>query len=213
MTRAAILIEPLRAERSGEVQTLLTQCFPWQKYLPLGQISLRFILLKESCARIRPEKKKSVKTGNFFLGRLLEGFCYLVGIEDSFFWLAISKESSQVLGIIGLYGKTADAHEAYWVDWFCVAPDARSQGVGAQLIEFCIEYTQRSGKKYLRLETSTDPNEVSAQILYEKYGLYIIEASQPWYWSLLNISRIVRERECRNTVTVGAAKAATEEQV
>jgi ribosomal protein S18 acetylase RimI-like enzyme len=170
-----ITIEPLTRERLPETVRLLKRGFPWQEYLPLGQISLIFYWLKQ---RYR-----------------LGGLSFLLGVEETRFWVAVSSRSLDVVGVIGLYSESRDAGEAYWLDWFCVDPDTRRQGTGSKLLEFCIEESIRAGKRYLRVITSTDPNEKAAAALYERYGIRVVAEKQPWLWRCFAIRRVCRELE------------------
>jgi len=85
-------------------------------------------------------------------------------------WAAVD-EQGEVVGTIGLYTYRKDAHEAAWLTWYCVAPAARGHGLGKRLIAHAADRTRAMGKTYLRLYTSTDPNEAVAQHVYEKAGL------------------------------------------
>jgi GNAT superfamily N-acetyltransferase len=89
-------------------------------------------------------------------------------------WGAFDGETGTLLGTTGLYSCTHDAEEAVWLAWFCVAPEARRQGLGSRLLDFSIDQARRTGRKYLRLYTSNRQNETAAQILYESRGLRIV---------------------------------------
>ncbi|MCL2445574.1 MAG: GNAT family N-acetyltransferase [Oscillospiraceae bacterium] len=85
-------------------------------------------------------------------------------------WVAVN-EHNEVIGTVGLYTYRKDAHEAAWLTWYCVAPQARGQGLGKELIAHAAQHARELGKTYLRLYTSTHPNEAAAQMVYEKAGL------------------------------------------
>jgi ribosomal protein S18 acetylase RimI-like enzyme len=87
--------------------------------------------------------------------------CYWVYIKDN-----------KVTGIVGLY-EMPHGKEACWLGWFCVDPNYRRQGIGSLLLDYAIGVARKRNKKYLRLYTTTDPNEADAQILYEKKGFKI----------------------------------------
>ncbi|KKM26511.1 hypothetical protein LCGC14_1584000 [marine sediment metagenome] len=90
------------------------------------------------------------------------------GCKTVSYWIAI--EGVQVIGVTGLYAKSEDELEAYWLAWFCVDLMRRRQGLGWSLIQFSMDLAQSEGKRYLRLYTTTAPNEAAAQILYRKLG-------------------------------------------
>ena len=72
-----------------------------------------------------------------------------------------------------------------------IMPEYRGQGIGKQLIEFSIEAARGYGKKYLRLYTSTDPNEAAAQFLYEKYGFRVFRVERKYWGALLYRERVL----------------------
>ena len=111
------------------------------------------------------------------------------GMDVYRYWVAVN-ENGDIVGTTGLYSENQDCHEALWLSWFCVAPEARGQGIGKQLIEFSIEKARGYNKKYLRLYTSDDPNEAAAQVLYEKYGFKVVGTKKKRRYTLL-----YRERE------------------
>ena len=90
-------------------------------------------------------------------------------------WGAFDEETGTLLGTTGLYACTHDAAEAVWLAWFCVAPEARRQGIGSQLLDFSIAEARRTGRRYLRLYTSNRSNEAAAQVLYESRGLKVVK--------------------------------------
>jgi len=83
------------------------------------------------------------------------------------YWVVI--EDSQVIGTVGMYEHVGDL-DSFWGGWMCVDPRYRRKGIGSKLLEFGIDLAKKAGKKYIRLYTSTDPNEAAAQILYDKRG-------------------------------------------
>jgi GNAT superfamily N-acetyltransferase len=168
-----IIIEAFTSHRLHDTTQLLKHGFPWLRYLPLGHLSLYFYLFKQRYP--------------------LVGLSRCLGVEETRFWVAVSATSQQVLGIVGLYSKTVDAHESYWLDWFCVAPGARGQGIGTLLLQFSLAQARLAGKQFLRIITSDDPNENLAQTLYEKHDFYLIPTSQPWHWRQFNIRMLYRE--------------------
>ncbi|KKL63194.1 hypothetical protein LCGC14_2177490, partial [marine sediment metagenome] len=96
------------------------------------------------------------------------------GCKTVSYWIAV--EGAQVVGITGLYAKLEDESEAYWLAWFCVDPARRRQGLGWRLLGHSIDIARAGGKRFLRLYTTTAPNEAVAQVLYEKLGFRITHA-------------------------------------
>lgn len=94
----------------------------------------------------------------------------LAGYPVVQYWLAVSKSSGEVWGTVGIYAR-ADDPEAYWGGWYCVAPEHRGKATGIQLAYHALNEVRRRGdRSYLRLYTSTDPNEGKAHVIYEKLG-------------------------------------------
>ena len=82
------------------------------------------------------------------------------------YWVIVEKK---VIATTGMY-ELLDDNDSYWVGWMCVDPEFRRRGLGRKLLEFVVDLAKKAGKKYVRLYTSTDPNEAAAQKLYEKRG-------------------------------------------
>jgi ribosomal protein S18 acetylase RimI-like enzyme len=95
------------------------------------------------------------------------------GVQQAGYW--VFARGSDVVGIVGLYEYGQNVRKVSWLGWFCVHPDFRRKGIGSKLLKYAISKAEQSGKKYLRLYTTTDPNEANAQKLYEKHGLAVIE--------------------------------------
>ncbi len=105
--------------------------------------------------------------------KLVKRIINFFGVSSlSNFWVAID-EDENVYGTIGIYTYSKDDNEAIWLAWFCVDPDQRGQGIGKRLIEHSIKMAKSYNKRYFRLYTSSDPNEATAQNLYEKYGFLV----------------------------------------
>ncbi|WP_158300740.1 N-acetyltransferase [Chromobacterium sp. ATCC 53434] len=79
-------------------------------------------------------------------------------------------------------GFSSLALQPCWVlhDLF-VAPEARSQGIGAQLIERCQQYARDLGGGQIMLQTAHDNQR--AQQLYERLGFVQDKAFHVYYWS------------------------------
>lgn len=119
----------------------------------------------------------------------------LYGVSDQRVWTALSP-GGEVLGVTGLYAVAGD-REALWLGWFCVAPEARGQGIGGALLDFSIAEARRSGRRLLRLHTSTDAGERAAQALYDSRGLRIVARDQPLTWIGSGIEELTRELALR----------------
>lgn len=160
-----VRIEPLSDARRREAITLVDRVFPSQG--PLERLSLRLHRTRWA----------------WLLG--------LAGVVEGRFWLAIRDD--EVVGTVGLYGTRADAEEALWLGWYCVAPEARGARVGSALLAFAATEARRAGKRFLRLYTSTDPNEGAAQRVYERHGFRLVSVDRPLLWRPFRVARLRRE--------------------
>ncbi len=114
------------------------------------------------------------------LGTPLQFITIMLGVNRQRVWVAV--KVGAVLGVTGLYEDEDDAPAAEWLGWFCVSPQARGRGIGAALLDFSIAEARRTGKPFLRLYTSNDEAERSAQALYESRGLRIVKQRTPMGW-------------------------------
>lgn len=96
-------------------------------------------------------------------------------------WVA-KNQYGEICGTTGLYTCCKDEKEAMWLSWFCVPSSKRGKGIGKKLLEFSIEKAREHSKAYLRLYTTTDPNEAAAQVLYENYGFTKIKERKHLNW-------------------------------
>ncbi|ASQ91109.1 hypothetical protein CHL67_09450 [Prosthecochloris sp. GSB1] len=131
-----------------------------------------------------------------FAGLLL---MFLAGIKDKVAFDVYVDESRNVLGTTGLYRYKRDAGEAVWVAWFCVAPEARGQGIGQALIEHTVTRARDAGFDRIRLYTSTDPNEAAAQRLYAKNGFREIGRKKGMFTTKIFREKRIGETEPSNT--------------
>ena len=141
-----IRIEPLIQTRLEEAINLVNLVFPEEIEEPPGE---------EIPASLEPEK--------------YQDFLLKYQMSDIRYWLAIDG-SDKVAGTVCLYCYEADKAEAFWLGWFCVHPEVRNNGIGTALLRFAINKARTGSKKFLRLYTSTEPNELDAHRLYEKHG-------------------------------------------
>ncbi len=127
----------------------------------------------------------------------------LFGVSDIVnFWVA-TNEMKEVLGTTGLYSYTKDRHEALWLAWFCVAPEARGKGIGKKLLSFSITEARKASVRYLRLYTSDDPNERDAQFLYEKFGLKETGRQRKLFYTKIYRELSLRTRSVLETASGG----------
>ena len=96
------------------------------------------------------------------------------GVEEFLHFSVAVTEFEEVVGVCGLYTTPDTQHDSVWLNWLCVDPNYRKQGIRRMLLETAIKQAKATGKKFLCLFTSDDPNEAAAQKLYEKYGLKIV---------------------------------------
>jgi len=161
---ADMRIEHLDRDRLSEARKLVWRCFPHQT-LP-ERFSFWAIAHRES-----PSMR-------WLMARF--------GVADFLdFWGAIDSQTGRLLGLTGLYTCRSDVTEAVWLAWFCVAPEARRQGIGSRLLDYAIEQAKGAGRAYLRLYTSDRSNEAGAQILYESRGLQIVRKKWRLFYTTL----------------------------
>ncbi len=93
------------------------------------------------------------------------------GIKTQKYWVATkSKKSPTVAGITGLETKVEDEAGSAWLGWFGVVPEYRGKGYGRALLKKTISKARNIGFGRLRLWTTTAPEEVAAQDMYEEFG-------------------------------------------
>lgn len=136
-----------------QAEALVRSVFPWMT--PVERLS--FV---------------AIRNPSGLAGRLLMA---CAGIKDKIAFDVCVDEAGAVLGTTGLYRYKRDAHEAAWIAWFCVAPAARGQGVGQQLLDHTVQLARELGYRNVRLYTSTSPGEAAAQRLYEQNGFIEIK--------------------------------------
>lgn len=151
----AMIIEPLSYETLDQAINLVDRIFPFQINSQIENASMVF--------------RASLEKNNSFNRNLLEK----MQITDANYWVAIDNNSKKVVGTTGLYSYQEDENQAYWLGYTCVDPDFRGQGIGSKLVDFAITKARQSDKQFLRLYTSTYPDQAVAQILYEKRGFRI----------------------------------------
>lgn len=84
-------------------------------------------------------------------------------------------DKGKVIGTTGIYTMFDDKNEAYWIAWYCLAPEMRGKGIGYKLLDFCIDKAKKAKKKYIRLYTSDHKNEMAANYIYDKVGFKLFK--------------------------------------
>lgn len=89
----------------------------------------------------------------------------------------VVKDSSleKIIGVTGWYTRTIDDKDTIWLGWYCLSPEVRGKGWGKEILKWTMDIVKEKGYKKMKLYTSTDPNEATAQILYEKLGFKIVD--------------------------------------
>ena len=92
------------------------------------------------------------------------------GCIECKYFIALEPLSKMVIGTIGYYTNRNDWKESDWVAWFCVHPEFRRKRIGTKLMHFIKEFSKFRDKKFLRLYTSPEIDNGSAEKFYDKYG-------------------------------------------
>lgn len=151
-----VRIKPLTQARLKEAVNLVNEIFPEEEEEPPSEELPASLNQAEYKNFLSKTKKSNIK-----------------------YWVAID-DLGRVAGTMGLYCYEKDKDEAFWLGWFCVRPGSRKSGIGDKLLRFAIGKAKKAGKKFLRLDTSTDPSELMARRLYEKYG-FKLTAREPYF--------------------------------
>jgi len=170
-------IEPLSKLTMKDAIRLLKKVFPKQALYERADVALRASLALE---------KKGVKN---LLSKLI---LRAVKISEVRYWIVINESSDKVIGITGLYCQKKDQNEADWGGWMCVDPAYRKYGIAFRIGDFTLAKARARGKKYLRLYTSTDPNEATANLWFDRKGFRIIKR-EPLKGT--NLELLYREKE------------------
>jgi ribosomal protein S18 acetylase RimI-like enzyme len=113
-----------------------------------------------------------------------------LGIDHLAYWVASNPQSSDVLGLVGLYTQVDDEDGMVWLGWYCVDPQYRGHKIGSKLLEFAITEAKLQNKQYLHLYTTADDEYATARKQYEKIGFkhYDTKSSELYY--KLDLSKI-----------------------
>ena len=106
---------------------------------------------------------------DFILRHYLDTLEYLV-VKNS--------PSEKIIGVTGWYTRTIDSKDMIWLGWYCLDKNERGKGFGREILEWTINNVKEKGYKIMRLYTTTDPNEATAQKLYEDLSFKIIDEEQ-----------------------------------
>lgn len=95
------------------------------------------------------------------------------GISDPCYWVALYH--GHVAGVTGIYFSPQDRHEAVWGGWTAYDPKLRSSVSRAKMLmlQKLVAEAHATGRKLLRLYTSTLPAEAAANRLYDHAGLKV----------------------------------------
>lgn len=96
-----------------------------------------------------------------------------IGISDPRYWVAFYKH--QVVGVAGLAYRPEDRHEAIWGGWTVYADEGReglSRARYLMLKKIAIE-ASATGRKFFRLDTTTDLVSKHANRFYDRIGLTV----------------------------------------
>jgi len=167
--KADVKIEPLSEATLNETIDLSRRLFP----LEPPEYSPKVCFL----ASLAPEKYRG-----FFEG---------LGITQANYWVART-ENGKVVGVAGLYSSKGDEAEAYWGGWGGVDENFRGQGIFSALAKFVVQKAKDDGKKFLRLYTSTHPNEADAQRFYDTHG-FVITKREPLQIGDKTFEKLYRE--------------------
>lgn len=156
-------IEPLSDATLKNALDLVKRCFP-KEFVSLEhpKIALRASLTMQ---------KSGVKG---WVIKLLSR--KLAGVIEVKYWVVIEARSQKVVGISGLYSQKEDKDLAVWGGWTCVHPYYRPYyGIALKLGNFILAKAGATGKRYLRLRSSTHPNEAAANKIYLRKGFRLIK--------------------------------------
>ena len=101
-----------------------------------------------------------------------------IGISDPRYWVAFYKH--RVVGIGGLTYRPDDRHEAVWGGWTAYTEEGReglSRARFLMLKRLLIE-ASATGRRFLRLDTTTDPVSRAANHFYDRIGLNVYRTEE-----------------------------------
>lgn len=95
-------------------------------------------------------------------------------LETLEYFVVKNSSSENIIGVTGLYTRNIDTQDIIWLGWYCLSAQERGKGFGREILEWTMNIAREKGYTKMKLYTSTDPNEATAQILYEKLGFKIV---------------------------------------
>jgi GNAT superfamily N-acetyltransferase len=145
-------------------------------YSPLSQENIegaialvRFVFPKDSEGQDSPEEayKASLnKEGH-------QDFITRHNIKTLNYFVVKNAPAEKIIGVTGWYTENTNEKDVVWLGWYCLDPKERGKGLGREILEWTMNEVKMRGYTTMKLYTSEDPNEATAQILYEKLGFKI----------------------------------------
>jgi GNAT superfamily N-acetyltransferase len=93
-------------------------------------------------------------------------------------YFIVKDANGKTVGVTGWYTEKPGPEDTIWLGWYCIDPAERGKGLGKEILQWSISQVKEMGYKKLKLYTSDDPNEATAQILYEKLGFALVGEEQ-----------------------------------
>ena len=91
------------------------------------------------------------------------------------YYVVLDVDTGKILAITGFYNLTIHSKDEVWLGWYGVSPEFRGRGVGRKVLEWTLKTAKEIGYKKFRLWTTTSPEEVLAQKLYDNMGIKIYD--------------------------------------
>lgn len=91
------------------------------------------------------------------------------------YFVVKKEDENKIIGATGWYTRITDDKNTIWLGWYCLSQEERGKGFGRKILEWTMDKAREKGYTKMKLYTSTDPNEATAQILYEKLGFEIVD--------------------------------------
>ena len=160
-----VAAEELFDGRAARTQIRIVPLSPATLGQALALITTTFQLTPEEAPKL--ELEESVEPGRHTAALADKG------ISDPRYWVAL--HHGHVVGVTGINFSADDREEAVWGGWTVYDPALRSSVSRAKMLmlqKMLIE-ARATGRKLLRLYTSTAPAEAAANRLYDRAGLKV----------------------------------------